>query len=431
MNTEFPSRIPTVRNTTNTVKLNSSTTNSEFAKQAEDILQKTLNILRKFSNEVKNIFTLEKKEKTSEASVDKSTATAAEFSVKNYSLLNETVGILKNLVSTVESLFTRSNKKDLQEKKNTENEKEDKRSIRKFFTNLFNKIDKTWKTGMSSLERTTDNMASTIGSTVGAVFGSGMFGRMLTNIITKTLSFAVSKILVGMVLSNMHWILLIGGIATGIGFLTYYAKDIWSWVKKISGDIWEGLKWIGNAIDQAVDSIISILPWSSSKYEENRKDMAKELGITEQDILDHYGDSVSGRNQAYEDWKRAQSDPEFMKELRKMLKTESIDFGRHQSVTDESLQYQSSTDRAVSAIKAMMEENIVNRENMSLIPYDVEHSDLVGGLNYHVPIINNTNNSSSYNMSSFGNNVNSAAPYSPLRNYNSDSFEGGMSPISY
>lgn len=424
MNTEFPSRVPTVTNT--------GSNNASLSTQGETVLNKIVNTLNSIVEKVSKVFSATPTKKniaTTDTSDDiKNTAVAT---VKSAGILSQILSILNNLVSSIGNIFTGQGQTQEQPSTVEEDKEEIKQSKFKLFIGKqFEKLKDGWKSGIRSLQGTVSSVSQSVGSAVSSVFGGGYFGNMLGKVITRALDLAVGKVLIGIGLKYLPIIAILGSI---IATLAYWGSDIRNWISKVGASIGEaiykGTKWLGNAIDQAIDAVISALPFTSSKYEDARKGLANAAGVTEQDILDYYGDTVEGRNKALEQWRLAQQSPEYMEALIRELQGFSNNFGRHQSVTPESLQYQSSTDKTVMAIKNMLEENLQNRDNMSLLPSD-ENSDLSRGVGYnYATLVNNTNNNNSINLGPLGNNVNAAAPMSPLPGYASDSWIGGMSMV--
>lgn len=197
------------------------------------------------------------------------------------------VGIYKRVFETLKS-----------ESKKKEEEKKDRRSI----FSVVKGLNKKWTEIVEPLQKMTDDISSSIGSAMGEVFGSGIFGRTMGSIFSKVLSFAVSKILVGIVLGNLPTILIVGGIVAAVGALIYYAEEIW-----------EGIKWLGMVFDQGIAWIVDI--FGKSKYTKAKEGLAKEIGISEEDVLKYYGDTVRGRDTMLEDYRKAIDDPKFKKEL--------------------------------------------------------------------------------------------------------------------
>ena len=216
MNSEFPSRIPTVINNQNNSTNSGSATDSStksFRSQIISIYNSVVDYLHKISD----------------------------------SLMNFMNG----------KFFTQSQPRNPQRDKDQKRETRERVSFFKYVRRGFTSLNNAWKSGISSLQMTFEQVASSIGSAIGGVFGNGVFSRVLSSVITKTLSFAVSKVLLGMVVSNLPMVLLVGAIIAAIGTVIYFAEDIW-----------DAIKYVGHAIDQGIDAIISLLPGQDSKYAE-------------------------------------------------------------------------------------------------------------------------------------------------------------------
>ena len=209
------------------------------------------------------------------------------------------VGIYKRVFETLKG-----------ESKKKEEERKDRRNI----FSVVKGLNKKWTDMIEPLQKMTDDISSSIGSAMGEVFGSGIFGRTMGSIFSKVLSFAVSKILVGIILGNLPTFLIIGGIVAAIGALVYYAEEIW-----------EGIKWLGMVFDQGISWIVDI--FGKSKYTKAKEGLAKEIGISKEDVLKYYGDTVRGRDTMLEDYRKAMDDPKFKKELiDKIGKSTSINY---------------------------------------------------------------------------------------------------------
>lgn len=294
MNSEFPSRIPTVVN-------NTSNTTSADAQSEKSFREKVISIFNKIINS------------------------------------------LRGISDSIAHIFTRNTKPQItrKEEQNERKQEVERTSFYKKMSKGLGVLKDAWATGISNLQSTLDSTIGSISGAIGGVFGSGIFGRLISNVIQKALSFAVSKLLVGMVLSHLPTIAIIGGIVAAVGALIYYAEDIWNFMKDIGQVVWDAVKWVGNevwsglkwiweqlssafkwvvdGIDQAIDRIISILPWSDSKYDEARKGLSDMSVLDEGAVTAYYGDTVEGRARMLDDWRRAQTDEAFKEELRQKL----------------------------------------------------------------------------------------------------------------
>lgn len=315
MNTEFPNRIPTIRQSNSTasqttVTVKTGVDDSEYKNKVTNVLKEALKLLNNVADNVGNLLNRSKTNTRTSSKTKDSDGIIPELSTQT-EILKTGVNSLNKLTDAIEGYFKNNNTINAQnnnnskddDKKDSENTSLLKLSFRKIINGI-SAIRGSWNSGIKNLQRTTENLSDSIGSTIGSVFGSGLFGKMISGIITKSLSFAVSKILVGMVLSNLPMLAIGAAVIAAIYLVVKYSKEIW-----------EGIKWLGYSIDQAFDALISILPWGKSKYEESRKQLAGEAGVSEDFIKEYYGDTVRGRNQAYEDWKKAGEDEAFKQDL--------------------------------------------------------------------------------------------------------------------
>lgn len=295
MDTEFPRRIPTVRNNTDAAVVNySSTKSEEYLSRTEKFQQEILKIITDAIKTFEKLLTesintdkdtAAKKKRSGDSSSNPGT-NAVDSGTGVLAVFNKAVLSLDKVVDIVQNgKFGEFNS-----------------WLSKKLDHGFSSIHESWTDGLKNLQRTVESTSDTIGGAIGSIFGSGLFGRTISSIITKALTFAVNKVLIGLVLSNLPMTLLVGGIVAGIAALIYYSKEIW-----------DGIKWLGWSIDQGLDAIASI--WKDSKYENARKELGKQTGLSESDILEYYGDTVRGRNQAYEDYKKSLTDENFKKDL--------------------------------------------------------------------------------------------------------------------
>lgn len=444
MNTEFPRRIPTVRNTStnsvvnNTSTKTSSTESSTFQKETKRILKETLKCLEDITDSVSDLTKTGGKTKDTKKSKAEEANT---FGEKSVNILSEGLNTLKRLFDTITDFFTNKipsffsglTKGKTKTDTNTNDTTDDaNRDQKEWYANLFEHLkkiydstthlftrkgaieafknfDRSWKNGIKGLQDVLEGSFSTIGDAVGSVFGQGLFGKMISGIITKALSFAVGKVILGFVVANLPITGIALAIVAALGLIIYFNKEIWN-----------AIKWVGWCIDQGIDAIIS---WfGKSKYEESRKEMAKEAGVKEKDILEYYGDTVRGRNQAYEDWKKAQTDEAFKQDLLKKIKeTVEINTPKQTKIKD----FQDKSDKVVQYI-SNIQNNYGQSESSSIDGWGaIENADIAsGGLNF-TPITNVTNYNTSNNVSSGFNNISDIIPTSTVDN------RSQMTPIKW
>lgn len=413
MNTEFPSRIPTVRNSTaNTVASSTSTTTdsqdtSSFQRQVISVLKETMGLLDNITDKVGSIFNKTTKTQADNTKKDNYTKESAHSQVP--SVVTGIANELQNLTNIVSDFFDKKIFHPFRKNEDSakdDSDKEDRRSFRRLVKDGISNLTTSWKAQMKSLQQTVESVTDSIGSAVGSVFGRGIFGNLITKIINKALSFAVSKVLVGMALTNLPMTLIGGAIIAAIYLVVKYAEQIW-----------DAIKWLGWSIDQGLDYIASI--FRKSKYEEARKNLAKESGLTEEDILAHYGDTVRGRNQAYEDWERAKKDPKIMQDLIAELKKEHADFGLKQSKTYESLKYSGVPITNMTSFTTINNGYNDGFSDVDTAALTVKTDDNIWGM--QSPIINTVSNNNSVNLNSIlGNNVSNVLPGLSLSPYNTD-----------
>ena len=438
MNTEFPSRIPTVRRTANTSTNNSTYTSttkdaddSSFQKEVSRVLKEGLKFLKSVTENVSNLLdSSEGTKKTNKFAKQEKTESEG-FIEKSFNVLKETMNTLKSLTTLVSDFFNgksnaytpSSSDSSTNNSKNVEDPISKMDELFKLFVTVtekftwwsslsfvekfktiasgaikvikagFEKLSTQWSKGISKLQYVAENTAESIGDGIGSIFGTGLFGRMISNIITKALTFAVSKVLIGFALSNLPMTLLAGSILTAVGLVVYYSREIW-----------DGIKWLAWSIDQGIDAILSL--FTESKYKNAREQLARASGLTDEDILNYYGDTVKGRNQALEDYKRSKTDEEFKKNLISQIKE------ANKEALDKLPKYSSlQLDNKGSTISEFYNNTTINNNGITdtLSPYagtlalaDVPNFDAMGGMT-NVNNISNTYNNTAVNA--IGNNT--------------------------
>ena len=173
----------------------------------------------------------------------------------------------------------------------------------------FSSVSSTISNSFKSLRNTFDGITDNISGAIGSVFGSGILGNVVgkavgsavkatTTLITKSIGTAMKatgslfKNLVVGLLSNAPMTLTIIAIAGIVALIAYYSEEIW-----------DSIKWLGYALDQFWDALTNIFTPSQSKYAIAKRELAEKYGVTPTVIEEKYGDTVRGRNQMYEDWK--------------------------------------------------------------------------------------------------------------------------------
>lgn len=405
MNTEFPNRIPTVVNNqattsskTTSIKVVDSDDTKSFQKDAKEALKKLYGWLEKVNDTVYDFFTDYKNNEN-----DRKKAKT------KVSAKPDSVDIAKN-----------------KDNKNDDDEESFMKALKWALNDIWMDVKKTADrlslkntSFITSLQKTIESTNASIGSAIGGVFGSGLIGKAIGGTITKALNFAVSKVLVGIVASNLPMILLVGGIIAAIGTLIYFAEDIW-----------DSIKWLGWAIDQGIDAIIDVLPWGKSKYADARKQMAEGLGVSEDAIKAMYGDTVRGRNQMYEDYKAIMNGEITEDELDDLAMTASL---FEDSVEDnvKATQDLTAAIRGTNSSQAQNISNIINNtynstpESSTILPSD---ADLDYGMSMAPSIVVNNVNSG---------NTTAASVNSTLSGLSSIGFgqpagvSNGMTPITW
>ena len=409
---------------------------------------KTTNLTKKVdSRKTQN----ENKDKKNEDSHEQ-----ASFGEAGFNVIKEGIGILKSLTNLVSDINTAISKQfDLSDTSFTErpedNEQPDdmgellmtmtKKQYEWSSMGILKKlnvIDKTIKNGLvtgltnlnerfqmgiESLSNTVESTVNTIGNSVGSVFGEGLFSQMISNAITKSFTFVinkvllkflakamaafVNKILLGVLTANLPITLIVLGIVAAVGLIVYYAEEIWN-----------AIKWLGHAIDQGIAAVIDVLPYGKNKYVESRKDFAQAAGVSEDDIKEMYGDTVEGRNQAYEDWKRAQTDEDYYLELldkaRKYKqeqieatpKQESFQLEGSQNIVDD-IYGNADLSRAAQEIKEL---------EYPIEDLDLEDEEAMGNNINLSPVSTTTINNTAVN--NMGNNVSNSKSFTSLNNPN-------------
>ena len=192
MNTEFPSRIPKVTNTTTT-----STTNSVVQKQAQDtsafqknainIFQKVVDTLDKINNSVYN-FT-NKNQKSSSTVVNNSTVVKSVDSTNKpsvtMSIFQKAVDTLNNIRDTVYDIVQNGfrgseNSTEISKNvKNKDNDNEDEKkktvSFRQRIIKGFQNFSRDYQAGIKNLQASVQSTSMSLGNAIGNVFGGGLF----------------------------------------------------------------------------------------------------------------------------------------------------------------------------------------------------------------------------------------------------------------
>ena len=148
MNTEFPSRVPTVTNT--------GSNNASLSTQGETVLNKIVNTLNSIVEKVSKVFSTTPTKKnvaTTDTSDDiKNTAVATVTSV---GILSQILSILNNLVSSIGNIFTGQGQPQEQPSTVEEDKEEIKQSKFKLFIGRqFEKLKDGWKSSILKKEYT-------------------------------------------------------------------------------------------------------------------------------------------------------------------------------------------------------------------------------------------------------------------------------------
>ena len=409
MITEFPTRVPTVRKKASTATTSVSTTTEDknLKSQVSNILKETMNSLKAFTNKMENFFNTKLSSKSKSESATKEDSVAKDSTVIQVGkIVDESLNVLKSISSAIIDYFQAKNglvaTTKIEEENKDEETTEEKRSFKRFVRGALNKVNSSWKNSLSSLSSTMEGVSESVGGAVSKVFGGGMFGKMMGNIIKKAIGFAVNKLLVGIILSNLPMTLIVLGIVAAIALIVYYSKEIW-----------EAIKWLGYSIDQGIDWIVSKLPWGKSKYEQSRQEMADALGVSAEAIKDYYGDTVKGRNQAYEDWKAMKDDPAALQALADKVQAKS-GWVMQQSKTQDSLQLTSGSRDAIKEVQNFITNNTYNNGPVDQSPLDTTYLPDASMLMTPVTntTVNNVNMLSSINPS----NVSTGYGMSPVNN---------------
>lgn len=344
MNTEFPSRIPTVtnNNATNASGVTITGSSTSFQRELMTIFNETVKFLESITDKVSDLASgassnTTKKKSDTQVKSEKETEN---FQIKTTTVLSNCLTSINNLTNIVNDFFTNKLPNLLKVNVGSFSDEPEantpidtmsdlllslmKKTIewnnmslfQKFgiifqtasntFKSGFEELNTAWKNGMKNLQGSVENLAGDIGGAIGSVFGQGIFGRTIGKIINKSISWAVGKLLIGMIMSNLPMTALVTGIVAAVGLIVYFA-----------GEIWEAIKWLGYAIDQGIDAILDVV--GESKYKKAREEMAKATGLTPEEIKEKYGDTIRGRNQAYEEWQEAKDNAEKIASLKNEL----------------------------------------------------------------------------------------------------------------
>lgn len=388
MDTEFPRRLPTVRNNANSssnssssnVSTNTSSANdAKFQQDSLKILNEVLKTLKNTTENVSKIFNTTQKKSTKVKKEER-----GNFTEQFITLYKSTITTLKNTVDAV---------RETKLGKGAE-------WINKKLSSGIESIQQSWDRGIERLQNSVDNVASGVGGAFSKVFGSGMFGNFLGNIIKKAITFGVSKLLLGMILQNPLKSIAGAAVVAGIYFIVKYAKEIW-----------EGIKWLGSALDQLADALlVKFGIREKSKYEAAREDLASDAGVSKQDVLDYFGDTVAGRAEAKKAWEKASEDAIYRKQLADEIK-EFGNWNRKMSVNPDTIRNASASQKTIQYIQSFSTTN--NYSGQDYLPNGdiaLASADSMSNMNMTPIMFNNSTNTTNVVNSGWVKNVSDIAP---------------------
>lgn len=289
MNTEFPSRVPTVSTTQKNVNTTKEILSSIDIQQVSD---KTLQ-----------------------------------------KIVGGIIKDLKDMVSGINLIIHNQNQKkeDDAQKRKEDNKKHSK--LMKTLITIGNEIKGIFTDLKNSIGRFASSLNDSIGAGLSSIFGGGKFGELVEStylFLTKTLwkgitwvgnilsnllgkmgrilkevSLSLGRVMWGLTkmiataakqlfVSTVGFLLspsglLLMGILVAVGLIVYYAEEIW-----------DGIKWLGYMLDQAFTDAISLIPGVSNKYDKAYEAESQKLGIDTAQLSNIIGNSTRTRNIVYE-----------------------------------------------------------------------------------------------------------------------------------
>lgn len=398
MNTEFPSRIPTV---------SSSSTNGTRDANLASSLERVVKSLNDFSKVL-----------------DK---------------------ITKNAKTGGPNEYREEPKSD-----NNYNKREEKQGS-KFRAKVLSAWESTKNAIVSVFNSLKDSFSDAVNSISGAIgdlFGSGILGNFITKIVRGTINGAIGlvtksmklalkglwsagKMIVSHLIANLPQTLFYSAIIAGITTLAILLREGWEYIKQI-----------GYAIDQGIDAIMSI--FGESKYESARQELADFVGASPEELLEIYGDTIKGRNQMYEDYKTLleadeedlanQERTEIWQRIKKDLKELREEEAEYVKANKDNLMKlqaaAAGTNPEMEALKTKTLELYQDSQNMGAIDANsinlpTEESIGLGGTNINTPtnVVVETNNTVLTNNLQM-NNISADNPmsFSTLQGYPSTSY---------
>lgn len=274
MNTEFPSRVPTITNT----QVNPVSTIKETASSSTT--------------------------KTEQAETKQSRATTKEFQKDVVENFKEVITEVVSIYDVISGMQTSQIRQEKQEEKVEQETKSFRSSIGK----ALSIANASYKKMISSLDDMAESFTDSVAGAISSTFGGGLFGQVLSKAFSGVMKLAVNKLLIGILLSHPIVILIGTAIAALVASIAIFRKEIM-----------QGFRWLGAVFNQIGNTLAGLF-FGTDKYKEAEKGLSKDSGIPKEYITAYYGDTVMGREKMREDWEKAEKDPEFKKALIKSIR---------------------------------------------------------------------------------------------------------------
>ncbi len=252
---------------------------------------------------------------------------------KSTEAINEFTKALENLTKTIGGSSTTGTKKENRKETTSDdssNENNNKPSA--FKTKVvagFTAIKDVIKSSFRALGDLLNGLADTVGGAIGSVFGSGLIGNMIAKAVTKGITgtiglitggfkkimkgvFSMGKMLVSGIISNLPQIAFYGAIIAAVGTIVFLLREFLDDIRGFFSGPFDAVK---GTIKGTIDGVRNILPkWLGGKereqYGQVGTDLKKILGVTDDEITEHYKFDKYGSKsyeKAYSDWESISS----------------------------------------------------------------------------------------------------------------------------
>ena len=268
---------------------------------------------------------------------------------KSTEAINEFTKALENLTKTISGSSSGGKKQETPSQKDQPNgDSENSNKPSWFKTKVisgFTAIKDVIKSSFRALGDLLNGLADTVGGAIGSVFGSGLIGNMIAKAVTKGITgtiglitggfkkimkgvFSMGKMLVSGIISNLPQIAFYTAIIAGVGTLVFLLREFLDDIRGFFRGPFDVLK---GTIKGTIDGVRNILPkWLGGKereqYGQVGTDLKKILGVTDDEITEHYKFDKYGSKsyeKAYSDWESISSgDPVAIAKLKASFEEE-------------------------------------------------------------------------------------------------------------